>query len=80
MDIGWAVARLKDGEKVRRHLWATTVKAYDEQTEGAVAWRHLYIEDRDGHAPALMVRHGDGSASHFTMIDFHLLADDWEIA
>jgi len=77
-DIGWAIRALKNGERVKRREWGVLADAYD--AAGGTAWGHLYIETRPGHAPALMVRHGDGGASHFGMIDDHLLAGDWELA
>lgn len=78
MDIGWAVKALRNGEKVRRARWRSMRDAY--MAIGAKNWDHLFIEHRPGHDPALMVRHGNGEASHFGMIDDHLLADDWELA
>lgn len=80
MDIGWAVEALKNGEKVRRAEWGRLADAY--RKVGGKAWDHLYLEEREGHVPAVMVRHGDGGASHFGfgMIDAHLLAGDWELA
>lgn len=76
MDIGRAVKALRNGEKVRRAEWGVLADAYREA--GGSAWRYLYLEEREGHAPAVMVRHTDGETSHFGMIDAHLLAVDWE--
>lgn len=78
MNIGWAVTALQFGQKVRRAEWGMLADAYREA--GGTSWEHLYLEEREGHAPAVMVRHGDGTASHFGMIDAHLLADDWELS
>lgn len=75
MDIGWAVKALKDGAKVRRRIWA-----HRNETPGNTYWSHLYLEDRPEHATTVMVRHTDGTSGVFTMIDFHLLAEDWELA
>lgn len=83
MDIGWAVKAMKNGEKVRRAVWAPMAQAYrDKAAEGVkvVGWDHLYLEWRPGHGPALMVRRGDWVNDHFVLTDDHLLADDWEIA
>lgn len=82
MDIGWAVAALRRGEKVRRAVWAPMAQAYrDKAAEGVkvVGWDHLYLEWRAGHRPALMVRCGDGASDHFVVTDDHVLAEDWEI-
>lgn len=77
-DIGWAVKALKNGEKVRRREWGLLAGPY--AAAGGSSWDHLYMELRPGHDPAVMVRHSDGEASHFGMIDAHLLAEDWELA
>ena len=78
MDIGWAVRALKDGAKVRRGHWPPLTGQCE--TLNLVSWVHLYLEHRDGHAPALMVLQSDGEARHFALTDLHLLGEDWELA
>lgn len=79
MDIGWAVEHLREGHKVRRGHWLAMQEPY-EKLVGGTAWDYVYIEWREGHAPTVMVRRGDGQSCHFGMIDDHLLAEDWEAA
>lgn len=78
MDIGWAIAVLKNGERVRRAHWAQLAGPCQEID--LPSWVHLYYEQRENHMPCLMALRSDGKASHFAMTENHLMADDWEPA
>lgn len=77
MDFGWALAALRNGEKVRRRRWDPATRPGGAEP---TLYTHVYLEHRDGHEPVLMHQRVNGRAGHFHLLSDHLLADDWELA
>lgn len=74
MDIGWAVKTMKNGEKVRRHVWAELTHVPEEASTLAIE------KPAPGWADTLVITLNDGRQMAHTLSHNQILADDWELA
>lgn len=74
MDIGWALAAVRDGKAVRRRAWDLLMEIPEESTI-------LTLErPAPDYSEVLVITMNNGRKTLFTPSHVQLLADDWELA